>query len=26
MGVRPRLTPDGVRFSFPISIVAWRRV
>jgi ubiquinone/menaquinone biosynthesis C-methylase UbiE len=26
MGVRPRLTPDGVRFSFPISILAWRRM
>jgi SAM-dependent methyltransferase len=26
MGVRPRLTPEGVRFCFPISIVAWRRV
>lgn len=25
MGVRPRLTPEGVRFSFPISILAWRR-
>jgi ubiquinone/menaquinone biosynthesis C-methylase UbiE len=25
MGVQPRLTPDGVRFRFPISILAWRR-
>jgi ubiquinone/menaquinone biosynthesis C-methylase UbiE len=25
IGVRPRLTPEGVRFSFPISILAWRR-
>ena len=26
MGVQPSLTPDGVRFRFPISIVAWRRL